>query len=225
MTQLLTSVANSMQKTDTIKAAATPEEILHPGSRALFRYWEALRGEMSAPPRDWLDLRKIRSLVPFLFMIERKPGRGYAWRLAGTKVCRLWGMELTGKPALVQGDRFERETVSRLLDGVVDTHQPFVLRFRLNSLSGLNIAAELVGLPLRARHGEATYVFGVVMPFREIRWPRHDLVSTFELSAARTIWTEPVPGAAKRPLPKALSANSQHAFQIINGGRGSESRI
>ena len=86
-----------MQMTDTIKAAATPEEILHPGSRALFRYWEALRGEMSAPPRDWLDLRKIRSLVPFLFMIERKPGRDYVWRLAGTKVCRLWSMELTGK--------------------------------------------------------------------------------------------------------------------------------
>ena len=214
-----------MQMTDTIKAAATPEEILHPGSRALFRYWEALRGEMSAPPRDWLDLRKIRSLVPFLFMIERKPGRDYVWRLAGTKVCRLWSMELTGKPAFVHGDRLERETVNRLLDSVVDTHQPFVLRFRLNSLSGLNIAAEFVGLPLRARHGEATYVFGVIMPFREIRWPRHDLVTTFKLSAARTIWTEPVPGAAKRPPPKAPSANSQHAFQIINGGRGSEPRI
>lgn len=219
MTQLLTSAANSMQMTDTIKATATPEEILHPGSRALFRYWEAVRGEMSAPPRDWLDLQKIRMLVPYLFMIERKEGQGYVWRLAGTRVCELWGMELTGKPALAQGERFERETVNRLLDGVIDTHQPFVLRFRLNSSSGLNIAAEFVGLPLRARHGEATYVFGVIMPFREVSWPRNDRVTTFELSAARTIWTEPVPGAKELPLSRAPSANSQHAFQIINGGR------
>ncbi len=217
MTQLLTSAANPMQMTDTIKAPATPEEILHPGSRALFRYWEGVRGEMSAPPRDWLDLQKIRMLVPYLFMIERKPGQGYVWRLAGTRVCELWGMEVTGKPALAQGERFERETVTRLLDGVIDAHQPFVLRFRLNSASGLNIAAEFVGLPLRARHGGATYVFGVIMPFREVRWSRNDRVTTFELSAARTIWIEPVPGA--RDLALVRPANSQHAFQIINGGR------
>lgn len=208
-----------MQTTDTIKVTATPEEILHPGSRALFRYWEAVRGEMSAPPRDWLDLQKIRTLVPYLFMIERKPGKGFIWRLAGTRVCELWGMELTGKPALAQGDRFERETVNRLLDGVVDTHQPFVLRFRLNSASGLNVAAEFVGVPLRARHGEATYVFGVIMPFREVSWPRHDRITTFELSAARTIWTEPVPGARIIPPARPASANSAQAFQIINGGR------
>jgi len=203
-----------MTTTDTIQATATPEEMLHPGSRALFRYWEAIRGEMSAPPRDWLDLKKIRSLVPFLFMIERKPGKSYVWRLAGTRVCELWGAELTGKPAFAQGERFERETVARLLDGVIDTHQPFVLRFRLNSSLGLNVAAEFVGLPLRARNGAATYVFGVVMPFREVSRPRHDQVTGFELSAARTIWTEPVPGAGS-----TFAKNSQQAFQIINGGR------
>lgn len=204
-------------QTDTIKASATPEEILHPGSRALFRYWEALRGEMSAPPRDWLDLQKIRSLVPFLFMIERTPGH-FAWRLAGTKVCDLWGMELTGMPALAQGERFERETVTRLLDNVIDDHQPFVLRFRLSSAMGMTVAAELVGVPLRARNNGSIYVFGVVMPFREANWPRHDSVTTFELSAARTIWTEPVPGALDSAPGKSARANLPQAFQIINGG-------
>lgn len=206
-------------QTDTIKATATPEEILHPGSRALFRYWEAVRGEMSAPPRDWLDLQKIRSLVPFLFMIERTPTRGFAWRLAGTKVCELWGMELTGMPAMAQGERFERETVTRLLDGVIDDHQPFVLRFRLSSAKGMTVAAEFVGAPLRARNNAATYVFGVIMPFREANWPRHDSVTTFELSAARTIWTEPVPGVADAEPHRMHRANLPQAFQIINGGR------
>jgi hypothetical protein len=205
-----------MQTTDTIKVTATPEEILHPGSRALFRYWEAVRGEMSAPPRDWLDLQKIRMLVPHLFMIERKPDRSYVWRLAGTRVCDLWGKELTGRPAFTEGDRFENESIGRLFDGVVDAHQPFVLRFRLNSANGLSVAAELVGAPLRARHGAATFVFGVVMPFREVTWARHDPVTSFELSAARTIWIEPVPGADRHQIAKA---NSQQAFQVINGGR------
>jgi hypothetical protein len=203
-----------MPSTDTIETTATTEEILHPGSRALFRYWEAIRGEMSAPPRDWLDLKKIRSLVPFLFIIERKPGRDYGWRLAGTRVCEFWGTELTGKPAFLQGERFERETVSRLLDGVIDRHQPFVLRFRLNSARGTCAAAELVGLPLRARHGGANYAFGTIMPFREVARPRHDRITTFQLSAARTIWTEPVPGRTA-----ALAKTSPQAFPIVNGGR------
>jgi hypothetical protein len=203
-----------MLSTDIIETTATTEEILHPGSRTLFRYWEALRGEMSAPPRDWLDLKKIRSLVPFLFIIERRSGRDYAWRLAGTRVCEFWAMELTGKPAFLQGERFERETVTRHLDAAVDKHQPFVLRFRLKSTLRMNVAAELIGLPLRARQDGTTYVFGVIMPFREANRPRHDRVTSFELSAARTIWTEPVPGGEN-----ASAKSSPQAFQIINGGR------
>jgi len=213
------NVANSMQTTDTTKATATPEEILHPGSRALFRYWEGVRGEMSAPPRDWLNLQKIRMLVPYLFMIERKPGQGYFWRLAGTRVCELWGKELTGGPAFIQGDRFERDSISRLLDGVVDAHQPFVLRFRVGSEAGPSVAAELVGVPLRARHGNATYVFGVIMPFREVARAANDPVTSFELSAARIIWTEPVPGLDWGPQAKSPPAKSQQGFQVINGGR------
>ena len=203
-----------MQNTDTIHVRATPEEMLHPGSRTLFRYWETLRGEMSAPPRDWLDLKKIHNLVPFVFMIERKLGGTYVWRLAGTQVCELWGMELTGRPALMQGDRLQRETMARLLDRVVDAHQPFVVRFRLDSAKGASIAAEFVGLPLRARNGAGTHVFGVMMPFRGVRRPSHDQVTGFELTATSTLWTEPAPGARKMPAKIA-----SQGFQVINGGR------
>lgn len=203
-----------MQTSDTIETTATPEEILHPGSRALLRYWEATRGEMSAPARDWLDLKHIRSLVPFLFLIERIPGQAYIWRLAGTKVCELWGSELTGRPAFAEADGFERDTVHRLVDRVIDAHQPFVLRFRLNSSLGVTVAAELVGMPLRARQDGVTYAFGAVMPFRDVSRHRHDQVTSFELSTARTIWTEPVPASRE-----SRATISPQPFQVINGGR------
>ena len=44
--------------------------ILHPSSRALFRFWETMRAERSAPLRADLDLKKICSLVPHLFVAE-----------------------------------------------------------------------------------------------------------------------------------------------------------
>ena len=40
-----------------------PEEILHPGSRALFRYWETIRMEDSAPNRRRLDLNRLAPLA------------------------------------------------------------------------------------------------------------------------------------------------------------------
>jgi hypothetical protein len=203
-----------MQNTDTTHVRATPEEMLHPGSRALFRYWESIRGELSAPPRDWLDLKRIHNLLPFVFMIERKLGRSYVWRLAGTQVCELWGMELTGKPALVHSERFERETLARLLDRVIDAHQPLVARFRLDFAEGVSVAAEFVGLPLEAHNGAGTHVFGVMMSFPEVGRSRHDHVTGFELTAARTLWIEPVPGARKMSTKIAAQG-----FQVINGGR------
>jgi hypothetical protein len=189
--------------------------MLHPGSRTLFRYWETLRGEMSAPPRDWLDLKKIRALVPFMFMIERGSGKAYVWRLAGTQVCELWGMELTGKAALMPGDKFERERMARLLERVIDAHQPCVLRFHLSTTMGMNDAAEFVGLPLRARKGGGTHIFGVTMPFREVRRQPHDQVTGFELTAAHAIRTRPAADARKTPV-RIMS----QGFQVINGGRG-----
>jgi hypothetical protein len=149
-------------------------------------------------------------------MIERRAGEAYVWRLAGTQVCELWGMELTGKPALTQGERLDHATVARLLDRVIQAHQPFVARFRLNSTRGISVAAEFVSLPLRARNGAGTYAFGVIMPFRDVRRPRHDQVTGFELTAAHAIWTEPVPARKKEPAKIALQG-----FQVINGGRPS----
>ena len=202
-----------MKSPDTIKAMETPEEFLHPGSRALFRYWESIRGEMSAPPRDLLDLTKIRKLIPYLFMIERVAGKGFVWRLAGTHVCDLWGIELTGKPALAWGDSFEQQTVRLLFDSVIDRHQPCVLRVRLGLDSGASIAAELVAVPLRARSGQATFALGVVSSFREVARPRQDHASLVELTAARTIWIEPVPETG---IAEALVENSSQPFRMIN---------
>jgi hypothetical protein len=193
-----------------------PEEILHPGSRALFRYWEATRGEESAPNRRRLDLNSIRAFVPCLFIVERHPSKGHIWRLAGTKLCQLWKRELTGSPFLSGWDDFERLTAERLLDGVIRAHQPFVLRFRLFTSLGHDIGAEMIGLPLRAITGGGTHVFGGIMPFRDIDALGYDRICAVELSTARVIWTEPLPADHFRS--PGLTAQP---LRLIPGGRAS----
>jgi hypothetical protein len=207
-----------MNSQDIADRTTTPEEILHPGSRSLFRHWEAIRGEMSAPPRDWLDLRKISAMVPFVFIIEQDQRKGFVWRLAGTRLTQLWRRSLTGTRVIELGDEADRKTFSRLLDGVVSAHQPFVMRFRLLSALNHTIAAEMLGLPLRARNGIATHILGSVMPFRDSDTLGYERLVGFEISSARVIWTEPVP---TRPRPLfAEPVEAARSFRLINGGRG-----
>jgi hypothetical protein len=170
--------------------ADAPEEILHPGTRALFRYWESLRGEGSAPDRSQLDLRPIRAYLSCLYIIEEQPPRGHRWRLAGTGICQIWKRELTGTPAIAGLDRLEMDTVARLLNGVIRAHQPFVLRLRLITSLSQELGAEMIALPVHDARLSRTVVFGAVMPFRDINLMGYESISETSITTSRVIWTE-----------------------------------
>jgi hypothetical protein len=196
---------------DTNVITKPPGDALHPGSRAIFRHWEAIRGESSAPHRDDLDLRQLCQFVSWLFIMERSPRTGgYLWRLAGSKVCELWRRELTGSEVLTGLDRFEVETIQRLLDGVSRNLQPCALRLRLTTSLGQMIDAEIIALPLRARDG-SIHVFGGVLPFRDAEALGHERIAGIELSGARTIRTEPVPG-------EHILARAKVPLRLVSGG-------
>ena len=190
---------------DTNIMTKPPGDVLHPGSRAIFRHWEAIRGEDSAPHRDAVNLRQLGQYVSWLFIMERSPRiEGYVWRLAGSKVCDLWRRELTGSEFLTGWDRFESETIRRLLDGVSKNFQPCTLRLRLTTSLAQVIDVEIIALPLRARDG-SIHVFGGVLPFRDLDTLGHERIANVELCSARTIWTEPVPGErVARPVKVPL---------------------
>ncbi|MBC8038236.1 MAG: PAS domain-containing protein [Rhizobiales bacterium] len=195
-------------------------QILHPGSRALFSFWETTRAAEAAPRRGALDLRQIRDLVPNLVIIEPGPSStGFRWRLAGTAVCGLYQRELTGADALLGWDSFEAHVVKRFLNGVIHGLQPCLLRFRMYTDLQQLVGAELIGLPLQAEGG-GIHVFGGVFPFRETLSLGHRAISKLELSGARSIWTEHLPGdQLVRQLGQA-GERPFRPFQVIRGGRG-----
>lgn len=191
-------------------------QVLHPGSRALFSFWETMRAQEAAPRRSALDLKQIRDLVPNLTIIEADSATGgFRWRLAGTTVCALYQRELTGANALLGWDSFEADVVSRFLNGVVHGLQPCLLRFRMFTDLHQLIGAEMIGLPVQA-NGGGIHIFGGVFPFRDIQPLGHRAISALELSGARSIWTEHLPGdrLVRQPGPVRL-----RPFHVIKGGR------
>jgi hypothetical protein len=209
---------------ETVGEPKAPEEILHPGSRELFRYWESLRGERAAPERCELDLFAIRTHLPSLFIMERDSNRqAYKWRLAGTRICNLWREELTGKDVFGQWQAYERDLALRLLDGVVGSMQPCVMRYRLQTTFNTSIPVEMLCMPMRSYDGSAIHVLGSIMAFSDTHVSGHERIARIELLSARAIWTEPLPGDPLAARPGPSLARPFANFRVIEGGKSAGS--
>jgi hypothetical protein len=180
---------------DSKEASQAHAHIKHPGTRALFSFWEKIRGEKAAPNRDDIDLRQIAAIVPNLIMLERDYlHQTFKWRLAGSQISQLYRQHLTSTDALAGWRGFERDTLKKLFTMVVTRLQPCLVRYLLTTDTGQVIAAELVGLPLLARNGSRFHILGGIFPLCDISNFGYSAITFLELSAARSIWTEPLPG-------------------------------
>lgn len=201
----------------------TPEEILHPDSRTLFRFWESIRGENSTAQRSNIDLRQIKELLPWLAIMERHPLKPeYSWRLAGTGICKIWHKEITGDIFMADWDQFERDTVCRLMDNVIASHQPCVARFKAVYEDGEMLGLEMLSLPVTASNRQTTQIMAGFVPFRMPLWLGQNTISRLELSSVKTIWTEHYK-QAPRHVPDVArdtaSSSSRPLFRVIEGGR------
>jgi len=79
----------------------------HSTSHLLHAYWEKIRGDRAAPERAEIEPGEIRHLLADSLILELDvPARSAVIRLAGTRVCALYGRELRGQPfGVLWGDR------------------------------------------------------------------------------------------------------------------------
>ncbi len=202
-----------------------PETILHPTSRELFRYWERLRKEDSAPQKNTLELKEIPSLLPHIGILERHPlKQQYSWRLAGTGLCKLFGREMTGTQFLKGWPEFEASVVARMLDAVVSSHQPAIARIRASNSVGEQLGLELLALPLATERPNRTLVLTGLMAFRQPLWLGKKQLTQFELSRVKMITTEHAGTNACDSHLAAFGDGTESEpgrplFRVIEGGR------
>ena len=69
----------------------------HPSIRELFDYWEERRGGRMMPERAEIEPGAIRRALADTFILSFEPSSGHPFRLAGTRVCALFGREIKGE--------------------------------------------------------------------------------------------------------------------------------
>jgi hypothetical protein len=72
----------------------------HPSNRELFDYWNERRGERLAPERADIEPAAIRHVLGDTFVIEMSGSDSHQFRIAGTRLCALFGRELKAESFL-----------------------------------------------------------------------------------------------------------------------------
>ena len=125
----------------------------------LFLYWNRLRDGRPAPRRNEIEPADIRSLLGDTFILE-EDARGQAvFRLAGTRLCALFGKELKGFVfSSLWSDR-DRRIVNRLAGNAFRDNCVVALSLEGHSRAGRMIAMELVLLPIQG-NGDGARALG-----------------------------------------------------------------
>jgi hypothetical protein len=77
----------------------------HQSARAVFDYWNKKRGTRPAPERADIDPTEIRHALSDTFMLAADFVDQLRFRLAGTRVCALFGREIKGEAFAACGAR------------------------------------------------------------------------------------------------------------------------
>jgi hypothetical protein len=206
----------------------------HAASRTLFAYWNSLRGERTAPERSEVDPVAIRGVLADTFVCEVDRAANHPFRLAGTRICALFGREVKGLGFATLWSPSPTEDGSREAHALVDT----VLSEACGVVAGLEgttrglktLDVELLLLPLR--HGGRTHsrLLGCISTSTSTPWTGLDPVIQLELTAVRVMRDAVAAGEAA--VLTGTDANRRHPssmperrgpFTVYIGGKSQPS--
>ncbi|MGR3492030.1 MAG: PAS domain-containing protein [Shimia sp.] len=131
------------------------------GLAELEAYWHALRGNRLVPTRSEIDPRGIENTLDFAFIVERAAPGVARFRLAGSQLNELLGMDVRGMPITSFFASDVRHTMSEVIEAVFAG--PEILEAQFTSPAGAGrseLPAQLLLLPLESDLGDISRAIG-----------------------------------------------------------------
>jgi hypothetical protein len=189
----------------------------HATSRELYAYWDRIRAGEAAPRRNDVEPGEIRRILADTFILEVIGRDDILVRLAGTRMCSLYGREIKGLPFLGLWSTDDRETLAAIVSGICQDAAGAVLDVDLVSARGRQVACEFLLLPLR--HGPASRdrILGSCAAHRRPYWFGTDPIVRQRISASKLVWPDEHPRGLGRDRSRFVSLPP--AFFRSGGGR------
>jgi len=113
--------ARTWERSDSLQSL----ERCGPKAVALYQYWNARRGIRPMPTRADIDPLEMRQWLPRLSLVDVSPdGRHFTYRLVGTQMVDLLGINPTGRSVETAWPEEMADTVVEGYRTVVETRKP-----------------------------------------------------------------------------------------------------
>jgi hypothetical protein len=191
----------------------------HPSCQDLFAYWDARRGLRAVPERGDIEPGAIRHLLGDTFILGIGGGAddAHPFRLAGTRVCALFGRELKGESFAGLWAAASRKPIGDLVAVVMDESVGLVAGASALNEAGAPLELELLLLPLGGRRPGHARAIGVLAPMRVPDWLGTSRLGGLVLGSRRHVGPE----LKSRPAPRFMAATGRlrHGLVVHEGGR------
>jgi hypothetical protein len=152
-------------------------------------------------------------------MLEFDRLHGHPFRLAGTRVCALFGHELKNQRFLDLWDGTSRLPVSDLLDVVADEKTGVVASASGRTSEGWAQDVEVLLLPLAQRGDTHARMIGVLAPISAPFWLGAARLSALSLGGIRHLDPSLEAPPAARLVAGSHTAAVHGTFTVYEGGR------
>lgn len=159
----------------------------HRALRLLHAEWDRQRGNAAAPGRAGLSLDRLGPVLGDAVLLAATPSRHYPFRLAGSRVCALFGRELRDQSFVSLFTAQSRAEAAAILADVGEGGAPRFLRLVGAADIGEGIDIEAVLLPLAGDRDTPPRIVGALAAFDPPWWLEQNPVRAMRILSARRL--------------------------------------
>lgn len=189
----------------------------HSSIRELYEYWNVRRGLRSAPARNDIDPGEIRSALADTFIITLDKPAGHPFRIAGTRVCALFGRDLKQETFLDLWSPQSRTMICDLF-GIVAQELIGLLAGVTATGDAGELDLELLALPLLHEGRTDARVLGALAPGRIPVWVGANALGNLALGTFRYVGPAVMSKDVPLVSPSPAGGRWRHGLVVYDGG-------
>ncbi len=195
-------------------------------SKKLYTYWNNLRGERPAPDRREIEPSDIREILGDTFILEFDCKYGnISFRLAGTRLCNLYGKELKGEGFLSLWREEDNMGIYDMVNSVFETSSPCLISYVGVTESNKTFECEMLLFPLFNGSNSAFRILGASFQLNTDRRGLSEPIVINHLKESRVLdiqeldKTPPLTPAILAPTGNSnVNLKQVHHLTVIEGG-------
>jgi hypothetical protein len=158
--------------------------------KALYGYWNQIRGSRSAPDRKDIDPALIREALANTFILELNEDEKFSFRLAGSHLCTSYCRELKARSFTALWHERDMDAIETLMRAVTEDHAVALVTFQASTALHTKVSFETILMPLRHNGSTHTRILGAMAALEEPYWLGVQPIVEQRITGLRLIWPD-----------------------------------